>query len=222
MVRAFKFKTILKAFRVRILGERAWEPGALTIQGMKMERLKKIINYLSLEEFLNAITHGIGAVLAVVGFVALIIEAYLNGGKWHLVSFLIYGISLILLYVASTLYHSFKNEKIKGYLKIFDHSAIYLLIAGNYTPFVLVPLHGVLGWSIFGIVWGMALIGIVFKLFFAKRFKFISTICYLIMGWFAVVMIKPLLASLPIGAIYWLLLGGITAAMFEKHLKNAE
>ena len=84
-----------------------------------MERLKKIINYLSLEEFLNAITHGIGAVLAVVGFVALIIEAYLNGGKWHLVSFLIYGISLILLYVASTLYHSFKNERIKGYLKIF-------------------------------------------------------------------------------------------------------
>ena len=174
-----------------------------------MDRLKKIINYLSLEEFLNAITHGIGAVLAVVGFVALIIEAYLNGGKWHLVSFLIYGISLILLYVASTLYHSFKNEKIKGYLKIFDHSAIYLLIAGNYTPFVLVPLHGVLGWSIFGIVWGMALIGIVFKLFFAKRFKFISTICYLIMGWFAVVMIKPLLASLPIGAIYWLLVGGV-------------
>ena len=174
-----------------------------------MSKIKNIINYLSLEEFLNAITHGIGAVLAIVGLIVLVLQAYFNGGKWHFVSFLIYGVSLVLLYLASTLYHSFKNEKIKGYLKIFDHSAIYLLIAGNYTPFVLVPLHGTLGWSIFATVWTMAIVGIVFKLFFAKRFKLVSTICYLVMGWFAVVMIKPLLSSLPIGAIYWLLLGGV-------------
>ena len=161
-----------------------------------------------LEEILNAVTHGVGTLLAIIGLSVLTATAYLNGGVWHLASSIIYGISLVLLYLASTLYHSFSDEKIKSVLKFFDHAAIYVLIAGNYTPFTLIPLHGTIGWTIFSIIWGLALIGIVFKIFFVKRFKIFSTLCYLLMGWLSVVMIKPLLATLPIEGIYWLVAGG--------------
>jgi len=164
---------------------------------------------VSLEEILNAVTHGVGAFLALIGLGILSAAAYINGGTWHLVSFIIYGLSLVLLYSASTLYHSFTNEKIKDLFKFFDHAAIYVLIAGNYTPFTLIPLHGTMGWTIFSIIWGLAVAGIVFKIFFVKRFKLLSTLCYLFMGWFSVVMIKPLLAALPIEGIYWLVGGGI-------------
>lgn len=162
-----------------------------------------------LEEKLNAITHGIGTGLAVLALIFLIARAYIYGGHWHMIAAVIYGTSLILLYLASTLYHSFKREHIKSLFKIFDHSAIYILIAGNYTPFTLLSLHGTLGWTLFAIVWSIAIVGIIFKVFFVKRFKIFSTICYLIMGWLAVIMVKPLLAVLPSAAIYWLLAGGI-------------
>lgn len=162
-----------------------------------------------MEERLNAVTHGIGTLLALVGLLALISVAYLYGGIWHLVSFSIYGVSLVLLYLASTLYHSFTNEKLKYLFKIFDHAAIYLLIAGTYTPFTLVPLHGTLGWIIFGVIWGLACIGIGFKVFFVKRFKRFSTICYIVMGWFMFIAIKPLIAALPMNGFYWLLAGGL-------------
>lgn len=162
-----------------------------------------------MEEVMNAVTHGIGTVLAIAGLVVLTIFAYWYGTVWHIVSFSIYGTTLVLLYLASTLYHSFTNERIKYIFKILDHSAIYLLIAGTYTPFMLVPLHGTLGWTIFSLVWGFALIGIVFQIFFVKRFKFIATLCYLLMGWFIVIAIKPLLATLPIFGVIWLIIGGL-------------
>jgi len=160
------------------------------------------------EEKLNAITHGAGVILALCGLLSLILDAYRTGGIWHLVSFSVYGTSLVLLYLASTLYHSFTGRT-KYIFKIADHAAIYLLIAGTYTPFALVSLHGALGWTIFGVIWGLAVIGIVFQLFFVKRFKLFSTLCYALMGWLMVFALKPLLAALPIMGIYWLLAGGI-------------
>ncbi len=162
-----------------------------------------------MEEVMNAVTHGIGTLLAVAGLVLLTVLAYLHGDIWHIVSFSIYGTTLVLLYLASTLYHSFTNERVKRVFKILDHSAIYLLIAGTYTPFTLVPLHGVLGWTVFGVVWGLAVIGIVFKVFFTGRFKLVSTICYLGMGWFIVFAIKPLLATVPALGMSWLFVGGL-------------
>ncbi len=163
---------------------------------------------ISLEEILNAVTHGIGAALSVAALVGMLIH-YANGGVWHLTSCLIYGISLILLYLASTLYHSFTNIRLKAIFKFIDHASIYVLIAGNYTPFALIPLHGSLGWTIFGVVWGLAALGIVFQIFFVKRFRVLGTLCYLGMGWFAVVMVRPLLELLPVEAVYWLFIGGV-------------
>ena len=162
-----------------------------------------------MEEVMNAVTHGIGTLLAVAGLVLLTVFAYLYGDIWHIVSFSIYGTTLVLLYLASTLYHSFTNERLKYIFKILDHSAIYLLIAGTYTPFTLVPLHGVLGWTVFGLVWGLAALGITLKVFFVGRFKLLSTICYLAMGWFIVIAIKPLLATVSTMGIVWLVVGGL-------------
>lgn len=159
------------------------------------------------EEFFNALTHGFGTVLAVAALCAMLVY-YGGGGVWHLASCLVYGVSLVLLYLASTLYHSFKGEKLKLRFKFLDHAAIYVLIAGNYTPFALIPLHGSFGWTVFGIVWALATAGIVFKAFFVKRFKVLSTICYLAMGWFAIVIIGPLMDALEPQAIVWMLVGG--------------
>jgi len=163
---------------------------------------------LSLEEILNAVTHGVGTAMAVAALVGML-ALYYDEGTWHVTSCIIYGISLILLYLASTLYHSFTNEKLKSIFKFIDHAAIYVLIAGNYTPFTLIPLHGEVGWTIFGIVWSLAAAGIVFQIFCVKKFKVLGTLCYLAMGWFAVVMIRPLLGLLPIEAIYWMIAGGV-------------
>ncbi len=163
---------------------------------------------LNLEEILNAVTHGIGTILAIIAL-CVMVGLYNDVSEWHLLSGAIYGGSLVLLYLASTLYHSFTNEKLKSLFKFFDHAAIYILIAGNYTPFALIPLHGNFGWTIFGVIWSLAAIGILFKVFFVKRFKILSTICYLLMGWFAVFIMKPLIAALSIEAIYWLIAGGL-------------
>lgn len=162
-----------------------------------------------MEEMLNAVTHGIGALLALIGLIVLIVAAYSHGNIWHRLSFSIYGTSLLLLYVASTLYHSFRNEKLKHIFRICDHASIYLLIAGTYTPFTLVLLRGSLGWTIFGVVWALALLGIVQQIFFVGRFKLFSTLCYLGLGWFIVAFIKPLAAALPLVGFCWLVGGGI-------------
>lgn len=162
-----------------------------------------------MEERLNAVTHGIGTLLALAGLIILLMASLLHGDIWRLISSSIYGASLVLLYLASTLYHSFSNEKLKYIFKIFDHSAIYLLIAGTYTPFTLVLFRGTLGWTVFGVVWGLALIGVVFKLFFVNRFKLLSTICYIVMGWLMLLLIKPLVAALPTIGLCWLIGGGV-------------
>ena len=161
------------------------------------------------EERVNALTHGVGTALAAAGLIFLVVSAYVYGGLWHVVSFSIYGASLVLLYLASTLYHSFQNEERKHRLRIFDHAAIYLLIAGTYTPFALVVLHGLLGWTIFSIVWGLAAVGIIFQLFFVNRFKKTATLCYLFMGWLIVFFLQPLAAALAPEGLFWLAFGGV-------------
>lgn len=162
-----------------------------------------------INEIANAVTHGIGTGLAVAALVLLIVFASLHGDAWHVVSFSIFGASLVLLYLASTLYHSFQNPRIKHFLKILDHSAIYLLIAGTYTPFTLVTLRGPLGWSLFGVIWGLAVAGVVFKAFFVNRFAVVSTVVYILMGWMIIFSLKSLLQSLSAPGLFWLAGGGV-------------
>ncbi|NWL88957.1 MULTISPECIES: PAQR family membrane homeostasis protein TrhA [unclassified Paenibacillus] len=161
------------------------------------------------EEVANAITHGIGAMLSLAGLVLLIVFSSLQGTAWHVVSFTIYGVSMLLLYVCSTLVHSFREGKVKDLFEFFDHSSIYLFIAGTYTPLLLIAVRGPLGWSLFGIVWGIALLGVLFKAFFVKRFLFMSTIFYLIMGWLIIVAWGPLTAAIPQPGIALIVTGGI-------------
>lgn len=161
------------------------------------------------EEVANAITHGIGALLSLAGLVLLIVFASIKGTAWHVVSFTVYGVSMLLLYSCSTLVHSFKEGKVKDLFEIFDHSSIYIYIAGTYTPFMLIAARGPLGWTLFGIVWGIAIVGVVFKAFFVKRFLFMSTIFYLIMGWLIVFAWGPLTAAVPAPGITLLVIGGV-------------
>jgi hemolysin III len=170
---------------------------------------KKTTYYDPKEEKLNVLSHGIGLILSVIALVLLVVFASLEGGLWHIVSFSIYGASLIVLYSASTLYHYVQNPKLRYRLNIFDHASIYILIAGTYTPFTLVVLDGWVGWTIFGVSWGLALIGVILKLFFIGRFDKISTIAYVLMGWLIVFAIKPLVHNLPIEGLLWLLAGGV-------------
>lgn len=164
---------------------------------------------ITLEEILNSITHGTGALMSLAGLVLLIVFASLYGEARHIVSCAIFGVSLVLLYTASTLYHSFRKPHVKFVFRIIDHSCIYILIAGTYTPFMLIAVRGVLGWTIFGIVWGMTVLGILFKLFFIHRFKILSTLAYIAMGWTGIFAIKPIFQSLSEGAIFWLIAGGL-------------
>lgn len=165
------------------------------------------------EELANTITHGVGVAMSVVGLVLLVVRAALYGSAWEVVSFSIYGSSLILLYLASTLYHGFQSKRVKEILRIFDHSAIYFLIAGTYTPFLLITIRGPWGWSLFGVIWGLALIGITFKIIFGPRYELVSTIFYLLMGWVVIIAIKPLLAVLPFAGFMWLLGGGLAYSL---------
>ena len=163
----------------------------------------------SLEEIANAITHGIGLLLSIAGFVVLLVLAALRGTAWHIVACSIYGATLICLYTASTLYHAVISPRVKRALRIFDHSAIYLLIAGTYTPFLLVSLRGPWGWSLFGVIWGLALAGVLFKFWFVERFAILSTAVYIAMGWLVVIAAKPVITHLRLTAIIWLLAGGL-------------
>lgn len=161
------------------------------------------------QERANAISHGIGAVLSVAALVLLVVRSSLYGTPWHIVSFAIFGVSLILLYVCSTLLHSARKERWINLFEIMDHAAIYVLIAGTYTPFLLVTIRSPLGWSLFGVVWGLALAGIIFKLFFVKRFNVLSTIFYIAMGWMIILAFRPLIQQLPEPGVMWLVIGGI-------------
>ena len=170
---------------------------------------KDIKFYDPKEEKLNVLSHGIGLLLSIVALVLLVVYASKYGSVWHIVSFSIYGASLIVLYSASTFYHYTQNPKLRHRLNIFDHAAIYVLIAGTYTTFTLVVLNGWVGWTIFGVSWGLALLGIILKLFFTGRFDKISTIAYVLMGWLIIFAIKPLVSNLPFEGLMWLLSGGI-------------
>ncbi len=170
----------------------------------------KHITYYDLsEEKVNIITHAIGLLLSIAALVLLIIHASSNGSARHIVSFTIFGASMILLYSASTLYHYSQTPNLRRKLNILDHASIYVLIAGTYTPFTLVTLKGALGWTIFGITWGIALVGVFLKLFYTGKYDKISTIAYVAMGWIIIFAVKPLIENLPLNGLYWLLAGGV-------------
>ncbi|MFK5926694.1 MAG: hemolysin III family protein [Desulfuromusa sp.] len=174
-----------------------------------MAKWEETTHYSVGEEIANSITHGVGALLSIGGLAILVGFASLHGNAWHIASCSIFGSTLILLYVASTLYHSIPLPNIKGILRQIDHSAIYLLIAGTYTPFMLVNLRGPWGWSLFGTIWGIALIGIILKTTAFGRRPGMSLSFYLAMSWIVVIAIKPLLAVLDKGGLELLLLGGL-------------
>ena len=175
-----------------------------------MKDIERINYYSPIEEKINIISHAIGFILSIVAFIFLVLHANLHVNVWHIVSFSIFGASLITLYAASTFYHSAKKSELRNRLKIIDHASIYILIAGTYTPFTLVTLKGTIGWVIFGTTWGLALTGIILKLFFTGKYNLISTIMYVLMGWVIVFAIKPLINNLPLEGLIWLLVGGIS------------
>ncbi|WP_420628857.1 PAQR family membrane homeostasis protein TrhA [Candidatus Leptofilum sp.] len=168
-----------------------------------------VMGYTVGEEIANSITHGIGAALSIAGLTLLVSLAAIYGDVWRVVSFSIYGSSLVLLYLCSTLYHSIQHPKAKRILRIFDHSAIYLLIAGSYTPFTLVSMRGPWGWTLFGVVWGLALLGIAFKTVFIGKYEKWATAAYVLMGWLVVIAFKQMLVTVPPGGIVWLVVGGV-------------
>lgn len=161
------------------------------------------------EEIANSVTHGIGLLLSIPALVILIIFAVQTENPWRIVSFSIFGASMILLYLCSTLLHSITHEKVKDFFEILDHSSIYLLIAGSTTPFLLVAIRGTLGWTLFGILWGLAIFGIIFKCFFVKKFIVTSTILYVVMGWIIVIAIVPLYHAIGKAGFSLLLIGGL-------------
>lgn len=173
------------------------------------------------EELVNAITHGVGAALSIAALVLLVVFAAIYGNAWHIVSFSIFGTTLVLLYLASTLYHSLRGERVKFIFRKFDHMAIFLLIAGTYTPFCLSALNGWIGWTVFGIVWGSAVLGIIFKALFTGRMEMLSTIMYIVMGWVIVIAIKPLYENVSLTTFSLLIAGGLSYTLgtffYMKH-----
>ncbi len=162
------------------------------------------------EEIANAISHGLWALLSVAGLVILVVKAAMHGSAWHIVSFSIFGSSAVLLFTMSTLYHAISAPRAKRVLKILDHSSIYVLIAGTYTPFALTILRPSMGWMVFGIIWGFAALGISLKPFLAGKAKALSTIAYVAMGWVIIIAWKPLNAAATPYVVRMLFLGGVT------------
>jgi hemolysin III len=162
------------------------------------------------EEIAHASTHGLGVVLSIVGLTVLVARASLYGDAWHITAVSIFGATLVLMYTASTLYHSIPLPRTKRVLRVIDHSLIYFLIAGTYTPFTLVTLHGPWGWSLFGVTWGLAVAGVAFKIFATGKFEKLSLAIYLGMGWCAIAAVKPLLQNLEPGGLVLMLAGGLT------------
>jgi hemolysin III len=161
------------------------------------------------EELANWLTHGFGLALSVVGLTLLIVFASRHGDAWHVVSFTIFGLTLLALYAASTLYHANRDEHRAGFLQRLDHAAIFLLIAGTYTPFLLTHLRGPWGWTLFGIIWALCAAGAAFKIFYGARYRLISTLTYLFAGWLILVALKPLIDHVPAGALWLLVAGGL-------------
>lgn len=162
------------------------------------------------EEIANAITHGIGWLLSVAALVLLIVFSSVKGNVWHVVSFTIFGVTMVFLYTSSTMLHSLPQGKAKNVFEILDHSSIYYFIAGTYTPFLFIIVKGWVSWTLFGVLWGIAIGGTVFKIFFVKRFLVTSTLLYLVMGWMIVFIWNPVFSSLPSAGITLLVAGGIS------------
>lgn len=161
------------------------------------------------EEIANSVTHGLGAALSVAGLVILLIAAVTRGSAMQITSAAIFGATLILLYLASTLYHALAAPRAKHVFRILDHSAIYLLIAGTYTPFTLITLRGAWGWALFAVIWSLAILGVVFQSIWIGRHARLSTALYVLMGWCAIAALRPMLRSLPWEGFLWLLAGGL-------------
>ena len=172
--------------------------------------MTEIEHYSPLEEKINIASHALGLVLSMLALVLLVIHASLYGDVWHIVSFSVFGASLVILYASSTVYHSAKSPQARSRLRVVDHAAIYVLIAGTYTPLALITLGGVAGWSIFGVVWGMAIVGISLKLFFTGKYDVVSTVMYVFMGWVIVFAIEPLVENLSADGLFWLVTGGVS------------
>ena len=168
----------------------------------------RLKHYSAAEERTNIISHALGFILSIVALLLLLRHATLQGNVWHVVTFSIFGASLIFLYAASTLYHSATKPELRRRLRIIDHASIYVLIAGTYTPFALVTLKGPVGWAIFGVSRGLALSGMILKLFFTGKYHLASTLMYVLMGWIIIFAIKPLIDNLPPGGLFWLFAGG--------------
>jgi len=165
--------------------------------------------YSVAEEIAHATTHGLGLALSIAGLVVLVVLATIRGDAWHVVSASIYGASLVLLYGASTAYHASWSPRAKGLFRVVDHAAIYLLIAGTYTPFLLVNMRGGWGWSLFGVVWGLALVGVVLEALALPWTRYVSIVLYIGLGWLIAIAVKPLVSAVPAGGIVLMLLGGL-------------
>lgn len=161
------------------------------------------------EEIGNATTHAMGALFSLVAIVLFGVYATDQHDYFKLVSSLVFGITLLLMYLSSTLYHSMRDPKLKRLFRIIDHASIYLLIAGTYTPFMLVTIRGPWGWSLFTIIWSLAISGVIFKLFFIHKFELLSTLIYLLMGWLVVIAIKPIYQNLPVEGLAYVIAGGL-------------
>lgn len=161
------------------------------------------------EELVNTFTHGAGVIVSIAAGAVMITLSAIHGNAWQIVSAAIFSAALIFLYVASTLHHGVSSPKAKDRLLVLDHCAIYVLIAGTYTPFTLVTLNGAWGWSLFGVIWGLAAVGIVLKLFLTGRFELISTLIYVAMGWLILIAFRPLLNQLSATAVVLLVTGGV-------------
>jgi len=178
---------------------------------IKKHKIRLPFKYPSLgEEIANSITHGIGAALSIAALVLLVVFAALRGDAWRVVGFSIFGSSLFILYLTSTLYHSFTNRRVKRIFRVLDHSMVFILIAGSYTPITLTVLRGPWGWTLFGLIWGLAIFGIVMKIAFFDRFNALSVVLYILMGWLVVIALKPLLSAAPLGLMIWMGIGGLS------------
>ena len=173
--------------------------------------MKKISNpkYSKKEEKLNVLTHAFGLIMSIVGLPFLLLKSLQYNGFWKPLSIIIFGVSLIVLYAASTFYHASKDSKLRRKLNIFDHAAIYFLIAGTYSPFTIIILDGSLGWLIFSCTWVFAFVGIVLKFFFTGRYDKLSTAMYILMGWQIILVIKPLMNAFSINGLKFLFAGGV-------------
>ncbi|HMT07544.1 MAG TPA: hemolysin III family protein [Pyrinomonadaceae bacterium] len=174
---------------------------------------KRKLKVLPVEEVANTLTHGFGLLLSLVGFVVLVVLAAMNGGVWHIASAVVYGLSLIVLYAASTFYHSAVTPRSKSVLQLVDHCCIYLLIAGSYTPFALIVLRDGIGFGLLAFAWTFAAIGIITKVVFEIRSGFISATIYLIMGWVGVIAVEPLYAAIGSTPLILVVLGGLSYSL---------